>query len=174
MGVFLGRPQNPDGVVVAEDLGDFDSIARHWDDIMTGVGGTVAPAALDSLRDKEITFFMLANQLPLLQAGQTPPAVSRQNELYCGDNASKMKDRWFKKLSVVAFSDPNDILSYTIPQSFSADFMDSRLCATTTNVVVAVAKPVSLAVTSMASPQVAHTAYDADERVLGLMTYGLG
>jgi hypothetical protein len=131
-------------------------------------------AALDSLRDKEITFFMLANQLPLLQSGQAAPAIARAAEAYCSPNAPKIKERWFRKLSVVAFSDPNDILSYTIPQSFSADFMDSRLCATTTNVVVAVARPVSFAVTSMASPQVAHTAYDADERVLKLMTHGLG
>jgi hypothetical protein len=74
---------------------------------------------------------------------------------------------------VVAFSDPNDILSYTIPQSFTSEFMDSRLCATTTNVVVSVARPISFAVTSMASPQVAHTAYDNDARVLALMTEGL-
>jgi hypothetical protein len=129
--------------------------------------------ALDSLRDKDITFFMLANQLPLLQSGQPTPAVTKQTPQYCGPNAPKMKERWFKSLSVIAFSDPNDILSYTIPQSFTADFMDSRLCASTTNVVVSVARPVSLAVTSVASPEVAHTAYDNDDRVLALMTKGL-
>ncbi len=130
--------------------------------------------ALDSMRDKDITFFMLANQLPLLQMGEPPPAVAGQMPLYCSVNAPKIRERWFKSLSIVAFSDPNDILSYTIPQSFTDEFMDSRLCATTTNVVVSVAKQVSLAVTSIASPQVAHTAYDGDERVLGLMTHGLG
>jgi len=129
--------------------------------------------ALDSLRDKDITFFMLANQLPLLQMGQPPPAVSKQTAQYCSANAPRIRDRWFKSLSIVAFSDPNDILSYTIPQSFTADFMDSRLCVTTTNVVVSVAREVSLAVTSLASPQVAHTAYDSDQRVLSLMTHGL-
>jgi hypothetical protein len=129
--------------------------------------------ALDSLRDKDITFFMLANQLPLLQSGQPTPAVTKQAPTYCGPNAPKMKERWFKNISVVAFSDPNDILSYTIPQSFTTDFMDSRLCASTTNVVVSVARPVSLAVTSVASPEVAHTAYDNDDRVLALMTKGL-
>ena len=130
--------------------------------------------ALDSLRDKDITLFMMANQLPLLQSGEPPPVIAKQSDQYCAPNAPKIKDRWFKSLSIVAFSDPNDILSYTIPQSFTADFMDSRLCATTTNVTVSVAKAVSLAVTSMASPQVAHTAYDNDDRVLGLMTDGLG
>ena len=130
--------------------------------------------ALDSLRDKEITFFMLANQLPLLQMGEPAPPVVKQISQYCGANALKIKDRWFKGLHIVAFSDPNDILSYTIPQSFTADFMDSRLCASTTNVLVAVATQVSLGVTSLASPQVAHTAYESDDRVLGLMTKGLG
>jgi hypothetical protein len=133
-----------------------------------------AQQALDSLRDKDITFFMLANQLPLLQSGEPAPAVSKQAAQYCGPTAPKMRDRWFKNLSIVAFSDPNDILSYNIPQSFTDDFMDSRLCAQTTNVVVSVAREVSLAVTSLASPQVAHTAYDGDERVLALMTHGLG
>lgn len=130
--------------------------------------------ALDSLRDKDITLFMLANQLPLLQAGQPVPAAAHKAPEYCGANAPKIKDRWLKSLSVIAFSHPNDILSYTIPQSFTDDFMDSRLCATTTNVVVSVARQLSLAVTSVASPQVAHTAYDNDGRVLALMTQGLG
>ena len=133
-----------------------------------------ALAALDSLRDKDITFFMLANQLPLLQMGEPPPAVAKQNDLYCAPNAAKIRDRWFKSVAVIAFSDPNDILSYTIPQSFTADFMDSRLCARTTNIVVSIAQEVSLGVTSLASPEVAHTGYDSDDRVLALMTHGLG
>ncbi len=130
--------------------------------------------ALDSMRDKDITFFMLANQLPLLQSGQPAPAITHEARKFCGVGAPRIKDRWLKSLSVVAFSDPNDILSYTIPQSFVADFMDSRLCASATNVVVSVARPVSLALTSVASPAVAHNAYDNDERVLALMTHGLG
>ncbi len=130
--------------------------------------------ALDSLRDKDITFFMLANQLPLLQAGEPAPTIAKQNDAYCAPNAPKIRDRWFRSLSIIAFSDPNDILSYTIPQSFTADFMDSRLCAQTTNVVVSVAQEVSLAVASLASPEVAHTGYENDERVLNLMTHGLG
>lgn len=133
-----------------------------------------AMQALDSLRDKDITFFMLANQLPLLQSGEPPPTIAKQNEQYCAPNAAKIRERWFKHLSIIAFSDPNDILSYTIPQSFTSDFMDARLCAHTTNVVVSIAQEVSLAVASLASPQLAHTGYENDERVLNLMTHGLG
>ena len=130
--------------------------------------------SLDSLRDKDITLFMLANELPLMQMGQLAPVVANQTPAYCGPESPRKSKRWFKSLSIVAFSDPNDILSYSIPQSFTADFMDSRLCASTTNVVVSVAKTVSLGVTSLASPQIAHTGYDSDERVLALMTQGLG
>ena len=112
--------------------------------------------------------------LPRSTPIEPPPAIAKQADQYCGTSAPNLRDRWFKNLSIVAFSDPNDILSYNIPQSFTDDFMDSRLCAKTTNVVVSVAKQVSLAVTSIASPQVAHTAYNSDERVLSLMTHGLG
>jgi len=154
-------------------LDTLETLGTLRDSLSRDTNARVALQALDSLRDKDVTLFMLANQLPLLQAGQPIPVVSKQPGLYCGMGASKMRERWFKSLSIIAFSDPNDILSYTIPPSFTADFMDSRLCATTTNVVVAVAKPVSLAVTSIASPQVAHTAYDNDERVLSLITHGL-
>ena len=138
------------------------------------IGARTGLQALDSMRDKNVTLFMLANQLPLLQMGQPAPMVAKQPQQYCGPDAPKIKQRWFKRLSIVAFSDPNDILSYTIPQSFSADFMDSRLCAATTNVVVSVARSLSIVGTSIASPQMAHTAYDNDERVLSLMTRGLG
>lgn len=52
--------------------------------------------------------------------------------------------------------------------------MDARLYAHTTNVVVSIAQGISLAVASLASPQVAHTGYETDECVLNLMTHGLG
>lgn len=171
--------QHDDIIISTHSLGSriaIDSLATLGtlgDTLSTDAKARAGMQALDSLRDKDITLFMLANQLPLLQAGQPAPVIAKQTPLYCGMGAPKIKQRWLKSLSVVAFSDPNDILSYTIPQSFTAEYMDSRLCATTTNVVVSVARPVSLAVTSIASPQVAHTAYDNDDRVLALMTQGL-
>ena len=155
-------------------LDSLQTLGTLCDSLSNDLKARAGMQALDSLRDKDITLFMLANQLPLLQMGEPPPVVAKQAPAYCGPAAPKIRERWFKSLSIVAFSDPNDILSYTIPQSFTADFMDSRLCATTTNVVVSVARQVSLAVTSIASPQVAHTAYENDERVLELMTHGLG
>ena len=155
-------------------LDSMEALGTLRDSLNNDLKARAGMQALDSLRDKDVTLFMLANQLPLLQMGEPAPAVTKQTQAYCSTNAPKIRERWFRSLSIVAFSDPNDILSYTIPQSFTADFMDSRLCAATTNVVVSVAKQVSLGVTSIASPQVAHTAYENDDRVLDLMTQGLG
>jgi hypothetical protein len=38
------------------------------------------------------------------------------------------------KTSIIAFSDPNDLLSYAIPQQFGQQRLDSRLCAEITNI----------------------------------------
>ncbi len=171
--------QNDDILISTHSLGSrialdsMEALGTLRDSLSPEVKGGAGGQALDSMRDKDVTLFMLANQLPLLQMGKGAPAIVKQTSAYCGPGGAKIRERWFKNFSIVAFSDPNDILSYTIPQSFAADFMDSRLCANTTNVVLAVAQAVSLGVTSLASPQIAHSGYDSDERVLTLMTQGL-
>ncbi len=129
--------------------------------------------AMQALRDKDITFYMLANQLPLLQVGQGLPDVTGNTAMYCTPEAPNVRERLFKSLSIVAFSDPNDVLSYQIPDTFTGEFLDSRLCAATTNVSIAVANTVSLPGTSFASPEIAHANYEDDERVLTLMAGGL-
>ncbi len=129
--------------------------------------------AMELLRDKQITFFMLANQLPLLQVGQAPPAIVGKSAQYCGPGAARVRERLFRHLSIIAFSDPNDVLSYRIPETFVRDNLDSRLCAEATNVSIAVANTVSIPGVSFASPEVAHTAYEDNERVLSLMALGL-
>ncbi|MCB2108336.1 MAG: hypothetical protein KDE14_11585 [Rhodobacteraceae bacterium] len=130
--------------------------------------------ALSAFRDKRISFFMLSNQLPLLQIGHAPPEEARSRTTYCGPAASEPERRWAGKVSVVAFSDPNDLLSYAIPPDFAAANLDSRLCTETTNVTVKVAKEIDLALTTFASPEAAHLQYEDDERVLELMVNGLG
>ncbi len=47
-------------------------------------------------------------------------------------------------LTVFAFSDPNDLLSYGIPPKFADDYMDSRICPRITNIILNVAQPLSL------------------------------
>ncbi|MDX2224500.1 MAG: hypothetical protein SFV21_17240 [Rhodospirillaceae bacterium] len=135
-------------------------------------GGTDHP--LTAFRAKSISFFMLSNQLPMLQIGLVPPEMTGRADRYCGADAPEATRRWFDKLSVVAFSDPNDLLSYAIPPDFAAGNLDSRLCAATTNVLVKVAKELDLAVTTFASPEAAHLQYEHNAAVLDLMVNGLG
>ena len=137
-------------------------------------GGVSSNATLAAFADKPLSFFMLSNQLPLLQIGTARPSVVRQVPQHCGPIATKAKDRWFKRVAVVAFSDPNDLLSYEIPPDFAAANLDSRLCADTTNISIKVAKEISLAVTTFASPEAAHTQYEDDARVLDLIVGGVG
>lgn len=135
--------------------------------------GSASNPTLVAFRDKTVDFFMLSNQLPLLQIGRPGPVVSQQSSQYCGTAASKAADRWFERVAVVAFSDPNDLLSYEIPPDFAAANLDSRLCAETSNVSVKVAREISLAVTTFASPEAAHTQYQDDANVLDLIVKGV-
>ncbi len=77
--------------------------------------------------------------------------------------------------SILAFSDRNDLLSYPVPPDFVDDHMESRLCPRITNVTLNVAEPVSpFGISEAANPLTAHSGYDHDERVIALMTHGLG
>lgn len=75
---------------------------------------------------------------------------------------------------IVAFSDPNDILSYTKTEEFMNRYLDSRLCIKTTNININVAEVSSLFGISYANPMDAHGAYETDERVLALIANGVG
>lgn len=126
------------------------------------------------LQEKDFTVFMLSNQLPLLQLGQTEPKVTGKIKELCGPNARTPEQRMFKETRLIAFSDPNDLFSYAIPGKFLEEHMDSRLCPTLTNVILNVTDVVNLFGGELANPLSAHTEYDADERVLGLLTRGIG
>lgn len=136
--------------------------------------GAAPNATLATFHDKLLHFYMLSNQLPLLQIGRKPPSVVGLAPQYCGDGAAKGANRWFKGVDVVAFSDPNDLFSYEIPVEFANANLDSRICAGITNVAIKVAKEIDLAVSTFASPEAAHTQYEDDERVLDLMAGGVG
>ena len=124
-------------------------------------------------RDKILTVFMLANQLPLIQLGSETSKIHGQIPQYCKILGKNYADHWFNRLSIVAFSDPNDLLSYTIPNGFEEQFLDSRLCPKVTNVILQVTDEIKLPVVGgFASPQSAHSDYDMDERVIELMTDG--
>ena len=129
-----------------------------------------------ALQDKAIPVYMLANQLPLLQLGFVKPQITGQSDRYCQAGGDRYNQRMFRQIRIVAFSDPNDLLSYAIPPRFAEEYIDSRLCPQVVNVTVNVAPVTALPFigTTFASPLTAHNDYEADERVIGLITHGIG
>ncbi len=128
----------------------------------------------DNFREREVQVFMLSNQLPLLEAGSEAQQVTGQIDAYCGP-APEQPDRFFAKTQIVAFSDPNDLMSYPVPDQFAERFVESRLCPAVTNVTINVASVNSfLGLGEVANPLGAHTGYGADQRVGALMAQGAG
>ncbi len=127
-----------------------------------------------TIQNRNLTLFMLSNQLPLLQLGRTLPEVSNEHEKYCTPQGSHYAERISNQLHIVAFSDPNDILSYVIPQGYKDKYLDSRLCAKISNISINVAHVIDVfGILEMASPMQAHTGYDSDDRVVALLAHGI-
>jgi hypothetical protein len=128
----------------------------------------------DNFREREIQFFMLSNQLPLLEAGREGQQVTGQIAAYCGPDPAK-PGRFFAKTELIAFSDPNDLMSYPVPDKFADRYVESRLCPSVTNVTINVVGMSSLlGLGEVANPLSAHLGYAADERVGGLIAKGAG
>ncbi|MGF1612853.1 MAG: hypothetical protein ACFCVA_02800 [Gammaproteobacteria bacterium] len=128
-----------------------------------------------ALQEKTMPVYMLANQLPLLQLGFVEPAVTGKIPDYCRPTGEHYRHRLFRQVRVVAFSDPNDILSYALPAGFADRHIDSQICPQVVNVSVNVAPVMSIPVIGeVANPLMAHNDYEADERVIGLMVHGIG
>ena len=115
---------------------------------------------------------MMANQLPLLQITQPKPKVSGKIPQYCTPNGSYYNKRVFDKVNIIAFSDPNDLLSYDIPQQFVDEHIDSRICPEVTNVSINVADIISAFGVGVVNPVTAHTGYDNDNRVIEIIANG--
>ncbi|MEE9119082.1 MAG: hypothetical protein V3U02_10880, partial [Calditrichia bacterium] len=81
--------------------------------------------------------------------------------------------RILSETDIIAFSDPNDMLIYTIPHGFSDRYRDSRLCAKTTNININVARVVDIFGIEIASPLEAHNGYKTDERVIAMIVNGI-
>lgn len=127
------------------------------------------------LRQKEIPLYMLSNQLPLLQMGRKLPDVHGQDAEYCLEGGRNYADRIVNKTTIIAFSDPNDLLSYAIPSGFPEKYLDSRLCIDVVNININVAEIVDLfGLGDVANPLTAHTHYDSDDRVVALVAKGIG
>ena len=89
----------------------------------------------DNFATRDIQVFMLSNQLPLLEAGREGQQVTGQIGAYCGPDATK-PGRFFDKTEIIAFSDPNDLMSYPVPDKFADKYIESRLCPSVTNVTI--------------------------------------
>lgn len=131
--------------------------------------------AIDALRQKRIKIFMLSNQLPMLQLGRELPEIAGQQTNYCTPDAPNYGERMLSETEIIAFSDPNDLLSYAIPPGFSEKYLDSRLCPSVTNININIANVTDLfGISDLANPLEAHVGYDSDDRVVALIAKGLG
>lgn len=129
----------------------------------------------EALKQKQIRIYMMSNQLPMLQLGQKLPEVSNQKQSYCQPSGDKYEKRVLASTPIIAFSDPNDLLSYAIPSGFVDKYLDSRLCADVTNVNINVAKIINaFNFGKIANPLEAHIGYDTDDRVVAIIAKGIG
>ena len=111
----------------------------------------------------------------LLRGLNNYPEVVNQHDTYCEPGGEHYNQRLVTKTSIIAFSDPNDLLSYAIPQKFGQHRLDSRLCAEITNININVAHVIDMfGLGKFANPLTAHTGYDSDDRVVALIANGVG
>jgi hypothetical protein len=166
-----------DYVFVSHSLGSRIAIdtLQYFGEVMTKRPGRLYRELSKVTQNKQMKLYMLANQLPLLELGQKRAKVRNQARAYCRPGAERWSQRFVDGLQIIAFSDPNDILSYSIPPKFADQYLDSRLCPAITNVMLNVAHPTSLfGIADFANPGAAHGGYDKDERVIQLMAHGIG
>jgi len=129
---------------------------------------------VQTFQQLRMPIFMLANQLPLLQLGRKLPEVTGQRDAYCRADGPHYDSRILSETDIIAFSDPNDILSYEVSYEFMDRYLDSRLCVDTTNVNLNVADVIDVFGIDFANPLEAHNGYLTDERVISLIAYGVG
>ena len=169
------RLELDDFAIITHSLGSratLDALQRLTNLPMTADPGLTRIA--DDFRVREVQLFMLSNQLPLLEAGREGQQIVEQAGAYCGPNATK-PGRFLAETQIVAFSDPNDLMSYPIPDQFADRFIDSRLCPSVTNVMINVAAVNSLlGLGDVANPLAAHSGYGPDDRVGALIARGAG
>ena len=136
-------------------------------------GNDKVQKALELLRQKEITIFMLANQLPLLQLGRKAPLHVGQRNDFCLPTGKNYHQRLFKLLNVVAISDPNDLLSYALEPDSADTYFDSAFCPVISNVSITTTPQIDVGIGQIANPLFAHTNYQKNPYILDLMVEGL-
>ncbi|AMK79179.1 MULTISPECIES: hypothetical protein [Methylomonas] len=162
---------------VSHSLGSritIDGLQQIASKLSNGETANYYTALTNVLKNKEIPIYMMSNQLPMLQLGRALPEVANQADSYCRSEGAKYNDRIMAKTSVIAFSDPNDLLSYAIPHDFVNKYLDSRLCINVTNININVARVYdAFGLGKLANPMDAHIGYDTDDRVIALIAKGI-
>jgi len=176
---FASRLDNDEFAFITHSLGSritTDGLQRLTNVIETlGMDRPEIRRVSQSFQERDVKVFMLANQLPLLQSGLEPVSVKNEVSAFCQPDGADFASRLFKETELIAFSDPNDLLSYPIPDAFVRSHVDSRLCPKQVNVTINIAPVRSLlGFGEFANPLAAHVDYDDDERVIGLISRGIG
>ncbi|MDO8843663.1 MAG: hypothetical protein Q7U98_08080 [Methylicorpusculum sp.] len=134
----------------------------------------IADSAVVALQNKQVPIYMLSNQLPMLQLGRELPEVVGSPSEYCSITGANYNKRMVSKTEIIAFSDPNDLLSYGIPPGFAEQYIDTRLCPSITNVSINIARVMdAFGLADLANPLEAHVGYDNDDRVIALIAKGI-
>lgn len=135
----------------------------------------VTDKVIAALQNKHVPIFMLSNQLPMLQLGRELPDMLGERGEFCEASGKSYKKRFLSGTNIIAFSDPNDLLSYGIPPGFAEDYIDARLCTHITNININIAKVMdAFGITDLANPLEAHVGYDQDDRVVAMIAKGIG
>lgn len=162
--------------IVSHSLGSritIDGLQRIASTLGNSEGEKRYQSFVTALKNKEIPIYMMSNQLPMLQLGRKLPEVSGKENDYCRTPGLKYDERMLAGTPIIAFSDPNDLLSYAIPEDFVRTYLDSRLCINVTNININVATVYDIfGLGKMANPMDAHIGYDTDDRVIALIARG--
>ena len=120
-----------------------------------------------------VKLYMFSNQIPLIQLGKKYPENTGKLKDYCSKGGSRYANRAFSRLEIISFSDPNDLLSYALPDNNTNTNFDSKLCPQSSNVVINVSEVSKIFGVEVANPLVAHIMYKKDERVLAIIKEGV-
>lgn len=161
-------PERP-MVVITESLGSkvlFDAARAVYHDVGSDPG---ARAAMDQRFASIQTIYLMANQIPLLDIASPMPPASSLDEMVAMVHTGRMamppeRAAAMAMPTVVAFTDPNDLLSYRLLAP-AVDLARARLI----NVIASNARTW---LGFLERPDIAHCGYTLNRTVIGLIAYG--
>lgn len=173
---YLSQFDQSDFAIISHSLGSRISLDALQESMQQVSERPKYKSVSEQFKSKPMYLYMLSNQLPLLQLGQELPQVHDQTRSYCTPEGDKYDERFSEKLQIVAFSDPNDLFSYTVSPDYADRYIDSRLCPAVSNVTIQIAEVRNflLGTSEVANPLVAHSDYEIDSRVLKMLVSGFG